>query len=288
MSSWRCRRIVALAALAAIPACTLADGETWRRQEFEARAAALRRFWSGASGAVVVTPPVIPSGPQKYCPDPAKDFQEEVEGPPGKVDWLETGWSIQGQRRVSSRASFDLRGGWVEFDMDLNNARGNVNTNLYVTFPHQPNCGIKCYCDSGATGGCAELDFTENNGNCWQATTWHPEPNGGEKAGFGGGGGIGPNLHVRADFTADGNTLNVAVGGNHHSGPGVGGEMDAHGAVIYSSQWVGWVPGNCGGDGNLQAANFKVTNLVIYGKVKQGPQPRLCSATTGQTAVVFK
>mmetsp|Transcript_50092 Transcript_50092/g.139139 ORF Transcript_50092/g.139139 Transcript_50092/m.139139 type:complete len:283 (-) Transcript_50092:140-988(-) len=245
-------------------------------QEGDCRAAALRGYWRKKLGLHPLSTPK-PTGPQQYCPDPAVDFQEEVEGPAGKVDWLESGWSIQGQRRVSSKASFDLRGGWVEFDMDLSNAHGGVNTNLYLTFPHQPNCGLKCYCDSGPTGGCAELDFIENNGNCFAQTTWHPEPSGSNKAGFGGGSNIGPQVHVRAEFTADGATLDVNVNGNHHSGPGLGGEMDAHGAVIYSSEWVGWVPGNCPGDGNLGLANFKVQNLKVLGKVKQGPQPRLCS-----------
>merc|ERR1712194_228413 len=34
--------------------------------------------------------------------------------------------------------------------------------------------------------------------------------------------------------------------------------------------------GNCGGDGNLQASSFSVSNLKITGRVVQGPEPRKC------------
>merc|ERR1711972_939943 len=53
-----------------------------------------------------------------------------------------------------------------------------------------------------------------------------------------------------------------------------------YGAVLYSSQWVGWVPGSCGGDGNLQASSFSVSNLKITGKVVQGPEPHRCTPPT--------
>merc|ERR1711871_1759983 len=47
--------------------------------------------------------------------------------------------------------------------------------------------------------------------------------------------------------------------------------------VLYSSQWTGWVPGNCGGDGNLAASSFGVLNLRIQASVVQGPEPTKCS-----------
>ena len=51
-----------------------------------------------------------------------------------------------------------------------------------------------------------------------------------------------------------------------------------HGAVIYSSQWVGWVPvSDCGTSGDLGASTFSVKNLRITGKVLQGPTPTKCS-----------
>ena len=40
---------------------------------------------------------------------------------------------------------------------------------------------------------------------------------------------------------------------------------------------TGWVPGSCGGDGNLGASTFSVSNLKIQGSVIHGPEPRRCS-----------
>merc|ERR1712060_689101 len=51
----------------------------------------------------------------------------------------------------------------------------------------------------------------------------------------------------------------------------------------YSSQWTGWVPGSCGGDGNLGASTFSVSNLKIQGKVIQGPEPRRCATAAPPT-----
>jgi len=223
------------------------------------------------------TPPPAPS--VTYCPDPAQDFQKEIEpGATGHVTWTSSGWHIKGQRRVSSKASFDLTGGYIEFDMNLTSAIGGVNNNFYLTYPQKPNSGIACYCDSGFTGGCAETDLTENNGGCFQQTTWHDDANGNDKSGHGGNGNLPAGvLHVKATWDQD--TLNVQVGNNHYSGSGQASNMASFGAVIYSSQWVGWVPGNCGGDGNLQASSFTVSNIRMQGTVKQGPEPRRCGAT---------
>jgi len=224
-----------------------------------------------------------PNGPVEYCPDPAKDFQQE-DGTPAALTWTSSGWKIHGKGRVSSKASFDTRGGFIEFDMDLGEAQGNVNTNFYLTYPHKKNCGVDCYCDSGPTGGCAEMDLTENNGHCFQQTTWHTDTWGNNKAG----GNwkkshIGPNLHVHADFSPDGNTVWDHVGGNTWQGPGMGSEFQKWGGVLYSSQWTGWVPGNCGW-GSLDASKFEVKNLKVKGKVVQGPEPRRCAATTAGPA----
>jgi len=49
------------------------------------------------------------------------------------------------------------------------------------------------------------------------------------------------------------------------------------GAVIYSSQWVGWVPvSSCGGNGNVDGSVHTIKNLRINGTVVQGPQPTKC------------
>merc|ERR1711920_658248 len=80
----------------------------------------------------------------------------------GSPQWSDSGWTIHGGARASSKASYNLAGGFVEFDMDLGGAHGGVNNNFYITFPNS----VGNYCDSGGTGGCAELDFVENNGKC--------------------------------------------------------------------------------------------------------------------------
>lgn len=81
---------------------------------------------------------------------------------------------------------------------------------------------------------------------------------------------------MKATYSEDGNHVDLQIGGNHYSGNGLEGQMSQYGAVIYSSQWVGWVPGNCGGDGNLQASSFSVSDVKITGRVVQGPEPAKC------------
>merc|ERR1711972_1237954 len=93
---------------------------------------------------------------------------------------------------------------------DLGGAHGGVNNNVYVTFPNN----VGQYCDSGGAGGCAELDFVENNGNCAAATTFHTDPNGGDKGGTQTVNGIGSHVHVHASWDADGDTLTVMVDGH--------------------------------------------------------------------------
>jgi len=51
------------------------------------------------------------------------------------------------------------------------------------------------------------------------------------------------------------------------------------GALIYSTQWVGWVPGVSGcstTDGNLTNAKMIISNLRISGTKLHGPTPRSC------------
>merc|ERR1712070_1145633 len=242
------------------------------------------------SGTIGDSPSPSPPGPDtgvvEYCPDPATDFNEEVEsGAQGTVTWTNDGWSIRGQRRVSSKAAFDFSGGGVTWDMDLSQAHNGVNNNFYVTYPYEENCGISCYCDSGGNHdsqgrGCAELDWTENNGGCYQATTWHDDESGGDGPGYGGNGGLGGGIvSMSAQYSSDGSHVDINIGGNQNGGNGQSGSMKSRGAVIYSSQWVGWVPGDCGG-GDLGSSVYAVKNLKITAKVVQGPEPRRCHPLT--------
>lgn len=168
----------------------------------------------------------------------------------------------------------------MEFDMDLSGAHGNVNNNFYLTYPRDVgNSGY--YCDSGAgsANGCAEMDITENNGNCFQATTWHTNRDGSDHDGKAQTSSINSRVHIKATWNADGSQLTVDVNGNQHSGEGFADVMASPGATIYSSQWTGWVPGSCGGDGVLGASSFSVSNLQIQAKVIHGPEPAKCGGT---------
>merc|ERR1711957_631746 len=59
---------------------------------------------------------------------------------------------------------------------------------------------------------------------------------------------------------------------------------ESRGAVIYGSEWIGWVPvEDCGTTaGDLYNSSYSISNLVISGSVVQGPVPTKCSqpATT--------
>jgi len=51
-----------------------------------------------------------------------------------------------------------------------------------------------------------------------------------------------------------------------------------HGAVFWSSEWVGWVPvAECGTSGDINSSGFAVKNIRVNGSVVQGPTPRKCS-----------
>jgi len=55
---------------------------------------------------------------------------------------------------------------------------------------------------------------------------------------------------------------------------------EERGAVLYSSEWVGWVPvSDCPStEEDLYGSSFTVSNLVISGSVVQGPEPTVCGA----------
>ena len=69
-------------------------------------------------------------------------------------------------------------------------------------------------CDScGSCSICrAEMDFTENNGDCFQATTWHNARDGSDHDGEAHAGSIGNNVNIRADWTSS-NSFSVSEDG---------------------------------------------------------------------------
>jgi len=133
------------------------------------------------------------------------------------------------------------------------------------------------------------MDWTENNGQCYAATTWHDPSDGSDGAGYGDHTNLntGKNSYS-AVYSDDGSHVDLTVNGHTMGGPSHQQDMQSRGAVMYSSQWVGWVPGDwCGGDSDLGASAYEVKNLKITARVVQGPEPRRCSAVLAPSAVAM-
>jgi hypothetical protein len=193
--------------------------------------------------------------------------------------------------------------GSVEFDVDFSGTYVGVNANIYTVSPSYISpSGFNHdsqYCDGSNGWGvpwCLEVDWIESNGDCGGATTLHTVQYGG---GCNAGGcqtmynyGGQPTFHMKITYAADGTWVTYRNGQtiepwNLNPQPSVSdwqivaNTYQTHGAVIMSSQWVGWVPaaggcpgGNYGGD--YGGSWYKITNLKITGSVVQGPTPTLC------------
>jgi len=202
------------------------------------------------------------------------------------------GWTIHGGGGVHSKVTWNLNGGFVEFDMDTSNAKGGVNTNLYTTSPDQVQGTNDCDIQGQGKPSCMEMDIIEMNGNCLGQTTVHTWPNHNgdcDRDGCAATKRVSGKFHVKAEFSTDG-WMTVQFNGQKNDGynpspsaackANVVENMNTHGAQIQSSQWVGWVPGGnqCPGGGDLGGSSFTVSNLVVKGTVVQGPEPKKCSS----------
>jgi len=206
----------------------------------------------------------------------------------GDIRWVGRGWIMTGSGGVQGKTSFNLLGGYVEFDMNTTYAHVGINNNFYTTSP-SPCCA---YCDiqQGDHPQCMEMDIIENNGNCLAQTTWHTWPNHNGDCDEGGCWGQmyhpAGSFHVKADFSTDGwmtVTINGATVAVTHPAPSnnakayVAQTMAKIGAQFHSTQWQGWVPsGNCPGGGDLASSQFAVQNVVVSGSVVQGQTPARC------------
>jgi len=240
---------------------------------------------------------IIASGLEYYCPN-ADDMNKEH----GNVDFKDGGWAFVGDARVSSKTSWNLLGGSMEWDMDTSETKPEVNTNFYTSSPALANCGEACYCDiqksKSGKASCMELDLVEANGNCKMATTLHTFPTDGQpnnhncdRWGCGSQATLsGKKFHMKAEFGLDGTTTIYMDGkANNNYGPSPSAEsnavvvktMNSIGAVIESSQWFGWAPAqdSCprGSKDQLDSSKMAVSNVRVYGSVKQGPEPTKCS-----------
>jgi hypothetical protein len=219
------------------------------------------------------------------------------------------GWRIQGNGGAATKSAYNLLGGFVEFDVDLSGVTPGVNANIYTISPSIGGGGYQGgnYCDGAVNDKpwCLEVDWIESNGNCGGATTLHTKPGNGPdgctawgcrasyhyngKASF----------HMRVEYGTDGSWTTIRDGqvidaGSLSPRPGgfdwgvIKSSYESKGAVIYSSEWSGWVPvEDCGTSGNLEGSHFSISNLRIKGSIVQGPTPRACNGLmTNQTVIV--
>jgi hypothetical protein len=100
-----------------------------------------------------------------YCPQ-----VDDLTAAYGSPSIYNQGWSIHAGGAAATKASYNLLGGYVEYDIDFSGVRPGVNSNIYAITPS----GISSsgfiqnnYCDS-QTGPnwCLEVDWVESNGNC--------------------------------------------------------------------------------------------------------------------------
>lgn len=229
--------------------------------------------------------PSPPSGHGVYCPD-ASSF-----GTDGSAQMQENGWSMTGNGGVHSTVTWNLNGGYVEFDMDTSGAHPGVNTNLYTTSPDHVQGTNECDIQGQGKPSCMEMDIIEMNGNCAAASTVHtwPNNNGGcDRGGCASIQHVGGKFHVKAEFSPDG-WMTVVINGNKNENynPSPSANCKANvvenfnnkGGQIQSSQWVGWVPAadQCPGGSDLGSSHFSISNLQVKGKVVQGSEPKRCS-----------
>jgi len=230
-----------------------------------------------------------------YCPS-ANDFESG-----GGVHTFNRGWTTVGSGGVGTKSSFNLLGGWVSYNADFSGVPTGVNANIYSISPkfNKPSYTPDQYCDGQPANGnkpwCVEVDFIESNGNCGGQSTLHswntPDNNGGCGA-----------WGCESDYRYNGGAsfwMNVTFDGSGrwtvvHNGifinswnpeprandyANVVNAFTQQGAVIYSSQWVGWVPpaGGCPtNNGDVNGAKMTISNLQISGRVVQGPTPTQC------------
>jgi hypothetical protein len=231
------------------------------------------------------------AGAELYCPD-----ENSWIGIGGSTTWNGAGWTVNGGGGVTSKTSFNLLGGYVEFDVDNGGSKWGVNNNFYTISPDHPYTNRNDYCDGQGPDAssplgiyCMEMDIYEANGGQNLATTWHTWFNhdgGCDQGGCGAGMDIGGQFHVKAEFGSDG-WMHTYFNGNEIGGfnpypsdnarDSVRDTMNSRGVVFSSSQWTGWVPGPGNVNGDLDNSQFSIRNVRVSGTVVMGPQPSKCS-----------
>jgi hypothetical protein len=253
------------------------------------------------------------AGNEAFCPtaaDVTVHYGDSVELKNG-------GWSVHGNGGGATRASFNLLGGYVEFDVDVSNVELAVNANLYAIAPDIGPDGFQSgeYCDGAVHDNdgipyCMELDFVESNGNCGAAATLHTIPGPGSdgctawgcRTHFMYNGNT--QYHMRVEYSHDGVQRMLKDGQelsgfnpppNDQAWSFIKDNMQSKGVVLVGTEWTGWVPLNeecASGDANraneegLAKSSFSISNLVIMGSPVQGPTPQRCSRIGVNTTMV--
>lgn len=235
------------------------------------------------------------SGSSTYCPR-SKDLTVAYGGP----SITNGGWTIYGGGGVATKAAFNLLGSSVEYDVDTTDVKIGVNANMYTISPTLTGpFSQSYYCDGQKLGRlwCLEVDWLETNGNCGGATALHTVSgtgtgctNWGCYGQFSYNGRTSFHMRINTDINGVITVIRdgVVVSINQNGSPGtkdwniIKNSYGTKGAVIYSSQWVGWVPsvgGRCSSsDGDLARSVYTVSNLRITAPrgVISGPVPPLC------------
>lgn len=248
--------------------------------------------------APIPGPTPSPGKSDEYCPS-AGDFMVAY----GSPQLMNRGWRVAGNGGVATKAAYNLLGGYVEFDIDFSGVRTGVNANIYTISPDigsEYNGGNYCDGADNDKPWCVEVDWIESNGNCGGATTLHTRPGPGNngctswgcRANYHYNGKS--SFHMRIEYGNDGTWTTIRdgqrIGPNNlqpqPSGQDWGvlaGQYRSKGAVIYSSEWTGWVPvEDCGTSGDLNASHFQVSNLKIKGSVVKGPHPPKCASVVAE------
>ena len=236
---------------------------------------------------------------KKYCPS-ANDLIETWNSGSSVPKIYDQGWVIKNGGGVATRSSFNLLGGYVEYDIDLSTANPGVNANIYTISPNishgESGYTADDYCDAQMTGNnfCLEVDWIESNGNCGGATTIHTEQGPGYPGCNAWGCGYDyhyngrTQFHVRIEYAADGMCTVIRDGQtieywmydpqpDSSDSAVIKDYNERVGSIITSTQWTGWVPvEDCSTTGDLASSSFSVSNLVVFGSVVQGPTPTMC------------
>lgn len=208
----------------------------------------------------------------RYCPS-AQDLTVAYAAP-RKPTIRDRGWTFRGGGGVATKSSFNLLGGYVEYDLDLSETAAGVNANIYSISPKSFarasfNKSAGDYCDGGGKeygpGYCLEVDWVESNGRCGGASALHAVPGRSSSRVPLGCNAAGCRLeyvynstpagvvHMRVEYDQQGHWTQIVEGKaiapsewvplpNASDWSVVHESYSKFGAVVYSSHWMGWAP----------------------------------------------